>query len=102
MQGRAEELRSLIWQTVSMIPEGQVATYGQIAKLIGYPSHARYVGRTLSRLPKGSKLPWHRVVNSSLKISQRGGGETRQRALLEKEQVTFVGEKIAKAHHWET
>ena len=101
MQGRSEALRTGIWQTVSMIPKGQVATYGQIARLIGYPSHARYVGKTLSQLPKGSKLPWHRVVNSSLKISQRGGGGARQRALLELEHITFIGDRIAQAHHWE-
>ena len=86
---------------VALIPRGKVATYGQIAQLIGLPSHARFVGRTLSRLPKNTKLPWFRVVNAALKISARGGSEQRQRSLLEKEGVAFVGQRIAKAHRWE-
>ncbi len=84
-----------------MIPQGKVATYGQIARLIGLPSHARFVGRTLRNLPRGTRLPWHRVVNASLRISQRGGGEARQKRLLKKEDVTFIGERIATAHRWD-
>jgi methylated-DNA-protein-cysteine methyltransferase-like protein len=84
-----------------MIPKGKVASYGQIAALIGLPSHARYVGATLSNLPTDTKLPWFRVVNSSMRISLRGGGEQRQRRLLEAEEVTFIGARIARAHRWE-
>ena len=94
-------LRELIWQTVAMIPKGKVASYGQIAKLVGYPNHSRYVGSTLKNLPKNTRLPWHRVVNGSLRISQRGGGEARQKRLLLKEDVNFIGDKIARAHRWD-
>ena len=95
------EMRERIWQTVALIPKGNVASYGQIAKLIGFPAHSRYVGRTLGNLPKRTKLPWYRVVNASLRISQRGGGEQRQRSLLEKEGITFIGERVAKHHRWD-
>lgn len=95
------DLRAQICQVVAMIPKGKVASYGQIARLVGYPGHARYVGRTLRTLPKASKLPWFRVVNASLQIATRGGGEARQRRLLEAEGVTFIGARVAKAHHWE-
>ena len=101
-KSRSDELKEQIWQVVSMIPAGSVASYGQIAALIGYPSHARFVGTTLKNLPKGSKLPWYRVVNASLRISQRGGGEARQRKLLEAEGITFIGDRITSAHRWET
>ena len=96
-----EDARARVWQVVAMIPPGKVATYGQIARLIGLPSHARFVGRTLRNLPRRTKLPWHRVVNASLRISQRGGGEARQKRLLQAENVTFIGERIASAHRWE-
>lgn len=101
-QGDVPDLRQLIWQAVALIPKGQVATYGQIATLVGFPKHSRYVGSTLRNLPKNTKLPWFRVVNSQLKISQRGGGEARQRRLLEKDGVEFVGDKVAKSQHWQT
>ena len=93
--------KAQVWQVVAMIPAGKVASYGQIAALIGLPSHARFVGATLRNLPKHSKLPWHRVVNSSMRISLRGGGEARQRDLLLAEGVTFIGARIIAAHRWE-
>ena len=96
------DMRQLVWQVVAMIPKGKVASYGQIARLIGFPRHSRYVGSTLRDLPKGSKLPWYRVVNAQLRISQRGGGEQRQRRLLEREGVEFVGDRVARSQRWET
>ena len=91
-----------IWQVVSMVPAGKVASYGQIAALAGMPRHARLVGRTLASLPRGSKLPWHRVVNARLEIARRGdASERRQRARLEAEGVTFIGSRIAPAFRWE-
>lgn len=98
---RRDDMRAKIWQVVAMIPPGKVATYGQIAALTGFPSHARFVGRTLGHLPRDTRLPWFRVVNASLRISPRGGGEARQRALLEADGVTFIGARILKHHHWE-
>lgn len=52
-----------IYQTISCIPAGKVATYGQIAKMAGYPRHARLVGYALKIMDKHSVLPWYRVVN---------------------------------------
>ncbi len=57
-------LREIIWQLVANIPEGKVTTYGQIAKIAGYPSHARFVGVTLRSLPKNTILPSYRVINA--------------------------------------
>ncbi len=65
----AVELKQMIWQIVALIPEGKVATYGQVAKLCGYPGYARYVGQTLKQLPKDTLLPWHRVINAKGKIA---------------------------------
>ncbi len=93
-----------IWQVVAAIPRGRVATYGQVATLAGMPRHARLVGRTLSNLPAGSRLPWHRVVNAGLRISERGDDRAmaEQRRRLEREGVDFVGARIARAHRWES
>ena len=58
-----------VWQVIALIPKGRVATYGQVAELAGFPGGARRVGRILSQLPSGSRIPWHRVVNASGGIS---------------------------------
>jgi len=92
-----------VWQVVSMIPAGKVATYGQVARLAGIPTHARFVGSVLGQLPARSKLPWHRVLNASFKISDRGGDDVRrQRSKLKQEVVLFIGQRVAKLHHWDT
>ena len=63
----------------AQIPHGRVATYGQLARLIGFPAHARRVGRALAAAPP--EIPCHRVVDT------RGG----QRELLEAEGIRFRG-----------
>ncbi len=58
-----------IWQVVSTIPRGKVASYGQVARMAGMPGRARLVGAALKQLPDNSPVPWHRVINASGKIS---------------------------------
>lgn len=80
--------RSII-EVVKQIPEGKVATYGQVAMLAGLPRRARYVGQVLSRLNE-SAIPWHRVINAQGKISPRPSGmQDYQRILLEEEGIRF-------------
>lgn len=83
----AQAHREQIWHIVHSIPPGRVATYGTVAKLAGLPRGARLVGRTLARLPGGSALPWHRVINSRGTISFPEGSaqhrEQRERLLAE-------------------
>ena len=77
---------------VRRIPEGRVATYGQVAAMAGLPGRARQVGYAMAALPEGSDLPWHRVINARGEVSRRTGGRTFeriQRALLEAEGVRF-------------
>ena len=85
-----------IWKTVTRIPTGRVSTYGTVARLTGLPSHARLVGYALHALPKGSMVPWHRVINAQGKISLRrvSGGDIRQEKMLAREGVVVVDGKI--------
>ena len=74
------------------IPEGRVATYGQVALLAGRSGRARLVGHALSSLEEESDVPWHRVINARGDISRRGLGDSEhyQRILLESEGVVFT------------
>jgi len=80
-----------IYRVVRRIPRGRVATYGQIAWLAGIPRQARQVGYALSSLPRGSEVPWQRVINAKGEVSERSspGHEGLQRAALESEGVVF-------------
>lgn len=85
-------LHETFHRIVRLIPEGRVATYGQIATLAGHPRNARQVGYALARLNDES-VPWHRVVNLRGSISDRGfdplESVERQRFLLQEEGVVF-------------
>jgi len=58
-----------IWKFVAMIPNGRVASYGQIAGLAGLPRGARLVSRALRAAPASRNLPWYRVINSRGQIA---------------------------------
>lgn len=82
-----DSFQQRVWQIVASIPFGCVTTYGEIARLAGSPRAARQVGGVLRRLPQGSKLPWHRVINRKGEISLVGDDLSRQREALEAEGV---------------
>ena len=63
-----ERLIYEILSAVGEIPEGCVATYGQIARLIGRPKNARLVGRVLSQAERYGDYPCHRVVDHSVTL----------------------------------
>jgi methylated-DNA-protein-cysteine methyltransferase-like protein len=82
-----------IWQVVAAIPEGSVASYGQVAAMAGLGRQARFVGRALGRLPAGHSIPWHRVIRSNGQIAFPEGTETRQ---LQTEKLRMEGVEVIK------
>ena len=84
-----------VFAVVRNVPRGKVATYGQVARLIGAPRSARYVGYALRANPEPGAdpecIPCHRVVfkDGSLCKSFAFGGPDEQRRMLEAEGVTF-------------
>ncbi len=53
-----EDFFERVWELVAEIPYGRVATYGQLADMLGYPRHARLAGAAMHHAPQG--LPCHR------------------------------------------
>ena len=76
-----------VLEVAAEIPHGKVATYGQIATLIGKEKNARLVGKALqvSSLCEGD-YPCHRVVNSAGRLAP---GFSQQKELLLAEGVSF-------------
>lgn len=99
MSESLEAARERVWQIVAAIPPGRVATYGQVANLAGMPNQSRLVGRILSKLPPGTRLPWHRVINAQGRISNPAAA--RQQERLAAEGVTLIGGKVRlKDYQW--
>ena len=83
------------WGVVRQIPEGRVASYGQVARLMGAPRCARQVGYAMHGSPGvAGGVPCHRVVfaDGSLAPGFAFGGPGEQRRMLEAEGVGFLGD----------
>ena len=62
-----------IYEVIDKIPEGKVASYGQVAALAGNRRWARVVGYALHGVPEDRDLPCHRVVTKEGRISPAFG-----------------------------
>ena len=95
-----DEFAFIILEMVSEIPKGKVASYGQIAKLAGFPKNARKVGKVMSNAELFGEYPCHRVVHSDGKLVR---GWKMQKTLLEKEGIIFKKSTTVdmKKYQWE-
>jgi methylated-DNA-protein-cysteine methyltransferase-like protein len=95
--------REALYLTLAQVPAGNVVSYGQLAELAGLGRAARWVGRSLSQLPQGTTLPWHRVIAAggrlSLPAGSVSGAEQRQR--LRDEGVLVINDRVdIRRHGW--
>lgn len=88
-----------ILSVVSEIPYGCVATYGQIARLIGRDKNACLVGKVLNMAEYYGDYPCYRVVNHNGRLVP---GWAKQKGLLSVENITFKDNGCVdlKAHQW--
>ncbi|MDO4546125.1 MAG: MGMT family protein [Bacillota bacterium] len=95
-----EDLIYEILSVVEEIPEGCVATYGQIAQLIGRPKNSRLVGKVLSMAEYYGEYPCHRVVNHAGRLVP---GWVEQEELLLREGVAVKEDRHVdlKRYQWD-
>lgn len=95
-----EKLIYEVLSVVEEIPPGKVATYGQIARLIGKDNSSRLVGKILSMSQSYGQYPCHRVVNHA---GRTVPGWTEQLVLLQREGVHFKrnGYVNLRGYQWE-
>ena len=86
-----EDLIYQVLSAVEEIPHGRVATYGQIARLIGREKNSRLVGKILSMAEFYGDYPCHRVVNHAGRLVP-GWGE--QAELLREEGVFLKKQRL--------
>ena len=92
-----------IFEVVRLVPAGSVATYGQIANIVG--CSPRVVGYAMHSVSVKDDVPWQRVINSKGKISFPEGTEgfDEQKAILEAEGIVFdkMGKIDLKKFGWD-
>ena len=71
-----------VYQLVEQIPRGKVATYGQIALMLGNPRASRAVGYALHCNPRPGEIPCHRVVGTNGSLTGYAGGIEKKVRLL--------------------
>ncbi|WP_017936905.1 MGMT family protein [Zestomonas thermotolerans] len=99
----AEMRRTALYLTLQQVPPGKVVSYGELAALAGLGRAARWVGRILGQLPADTRLPWHRVIAASGRISLPAGSPAgaEQRARLRAEGVTIHDDRVdMRRHGW--
>ena len=74
--------KARLYLCLAAVAEGTVISYGALAAQAGVPRGARWAGRELRQLPKGSALPWHRVLRSDGFLGLPGSAGDRQRKAL--------------------
>ena len=94
---------SLIYEILSVvaeIPEGKVATYGQIARLIGRDKNARLIGKVLGMAETYGEYPCHRVVHHAGRLVP---GWPDQGVLLQQEGVELKDSRHVdlKQYQWD-
>ena len=84
-------MKDKVYEYVKTIPQGKVATYGQIAEYLGNKNLSRAVGNILHNNPDPVNIPCHRVVNAKGELAAHFafGGAKGQREKLEKEGIVF-------------
>ena len=89
-----DKFDKLIWKIVAGIPAGQVMSYGEVAKVAGFPRYSRMVSAAMGRSPE--PLPWFRVVRSNRTLAFEPGSRSyhEQAQLLKQEGVQFEGLRI--------
>ena len=94
--------RDRVYQITKEIPNGKVATYGQIARLAGNSKGSRAVGGYMKNNPFAPAVPCHRVVGFDGKLTgySGNGGVTAKRKMLIAEGVKFLGNKVDMQNSW--
>jgi methylated-DNA-[protein]-cysteine S-methyltransferase len=87
LASEGSEFQKKVWAELRRIPYGETATYGEIARRLGYePVISRAVGVANASNPLPIVVPCHRVIGSDGKLTGYAGGVARKQALLELEQ----------------
>jgi O-6-methylguanine DNA methyltransferase len=92
----AMTFRDQVYVLIRKIPKGKVATYGQVAKLVGSPGAARAVGMCMKTNPDAPRTPCHRIVAADGRLTgySAEGGIAKKKIMLRAEGVMFDGDRV--------
>jgi methylated-DNA-[protein]-cysteine S-methyltransferase len=83
-----------VYELLKTVKEGEVTTYGDLAKALGHPGAARAIGQIMNKNPNPFVVPCHRVVSSDGSIGGYAFGTKMKKEILTKEGIAFEGDTI--------
>jgi methylated-DNA-protein-cysteine methyltransferase-like protein len=90
-----------VYEAVKRVPKGRVITYGSLARAAKLRGGAREAGHAMGACPRGSGIPWHRVVGAGGRLLIREPLASLQKRMLEGEGTRFAGARVDMAtHEW--
>lgn len=87
------DFQKSIWEALLKIPYGESRSYSDISEMINNPKAIRAVGGAIGANPVMIVVPCHRVIGKSGKLTGFSGGLDMKAALLDIEQINFIGEE---------
>jgi len=87
---RGTNFQIKVWEALLRIPPGYVASYEDVARLLGTPNATRAVASAVARNPVGFLIPCHRVIRKTGVVGEYRWGATRKQALLAWEAARFA------------
>lgn len=94
----SEEAYERFTTLLAAIPCGRYTSYGALATLCGV--HVRQIQAWMRRLPAGTQLPWHRVINSQRKIADHGGASEQRQRLFAEGLAPDARGRYRASQHW--
>lgn len=88
-----EDFHERVFRAARKIPRGKVATYKNIARVVGSPRAARAVGNALNK-NRSASVPCHRVIRSDGRVGGYARGEARKISILKKEGISIIHGRV--------
>jgi AraC family transcriptional regulator of adaptative response/methylated-DNA-[protein]-cysteine methyltransferase len=89
---RGTNFQVRVWQALLRIPPGAVATYEDVASIVGRVGATRAVGSAIARNPVAYLIPCHRVIRKTGAFGGYHWGAARKVALLLRETAVPYGD----------
>lgn len=83
-----------VYDLLKTVSEGQVTTYGDLARALGHPNAARAIGQIMNKNPNPFVVPCHRVVAWDGGIGGYAFGIKMKKEILSKEGLAFIEGRI--------
>ncbi|MGB2015919.1 MAG: methylated-DNA--[protein]-cysteine S-methyltransferase [Candidatus Puniceispirillum sp.] len=89
LQGTPFQIK--VWEALLKIPMGGLASYGDVARMIGQPAASRAVGTAIGHNPVAFLIPCHRVIRQNGAIGGYMWGAERKQAMIAWEGAQMMG-----------